>query len=202
MTTIRMNSGTNYTGNLQIPQPSGSIVAVTNGIGSVNAADVPVAVAANWTVMQGENWPGARVAHLSAPAAGAWPTSGTLTLPDGSTAAITGPIRAAGTITGGSSYTNGTYTNVPLTGGSGSGALATIVVSGGAVTAVTVTAGGVRYSTSDTISATAASIGGAGTGFSAPVASLSRSDALIPLAWINFYTNAGWYPTPVISWGE
>jgi hypothetical protein len=41
MSTIRMNSGTAQTGNLQIPAPSLAIVAVVNGIGSVNAADVP-----------------------------------------------------------------------------------------------------------------------------------------------------------------
>jgi hypothetical protein len=87
--TIRMASGSTLTGNLQIPAPSLAIVAVANGVGSVNPADVPTAIRAGWSVMQGENWPGARVAHLSAPAGGSWPVNGTITFPDGTTATVT-----------------------------------------------------------------------------------------------------------------
>lgn len=47
-----------------------------------------------------------------------------------------GDIHTLGTISGGSGYTNGNYYNVPLTGGSGIGATATIVVRSGAVAAV------------------------------------------------------------------
>jgi len=80
------------------------------------------------------------------------------------------PILTLGTITGGSAYTNGTYTLVPLTGGSGTGAQATIVVAGNTVTTVTVTTVGNYYDVGDVLSATAASIGGTGSGFSVPVA--------------------------------
>ena len=80
------------------------------------------------------------------------------------------PILTLGAITGGSAYTNGTYTLVPLTGGSGTGAQATIVVAGNAVTTVTVTTVGNYYDVGDVLSATAASIGGTGSGFSVPVA--------------------------------
>jgi microcystin-dependent protein len=58
-------------------------------------------------------------------------------------------VATLGTITGGSGYTNGTYTGVVMTLSSGSAAgvypTATIVVSGGAVTTVTLTAFGSRF---------------------------------------------------------
>jgi hypothetical protein len=78
-------------------------------------------------------------------------------------------IKALYTLVGGSAYTNGTYTNVTLTGGSGTGAKATVVVSGGAVTSVTITARGSAYAVDNTLSAAAASIGGTGAGFSIKV---------------------------------
>ncbi len=80
-------------------------------------------------------------------------------------------IATLGSITGGSSYTPGTYSAVPLTGGTGTGATANITVSGGgAVTVVTLVSKGSGYSVADTLSALAANIGGTGSGFSVPVA--------------------------------
>ncbi|MFD2874138.1 hypothetical protein ACFS5N_16770 [Mucilaginibacter ximonensis] len=78
-----------------------------------------------------------------------------------------------GSLTGGSGYANGTYTNVPLTGGTGSGALASITVSGGAVTSTGVTTNGTGYTVGDVLSAAASfdSIG-AGSGFSITVTGL------------------------------
>ena len=81
-----------------------------------------------------------------------------------------GAVLTLGTVTGGTLYTNGTYTNVSLTGGTGTGAKATVVVSGGSVTTVTITTGGNYYVVGDVLSALAASIGGTGSGFSVPVA--------------------------------
>jgi hypothetical protein len=86
-----------------------------------------------------------------------------------------GPILTTGTLVGGSAYTNGTYTVVALTGGSGSGAKATIVVSGAAVTSVTITTAGNGYIVGDTLSAAAASIGGTGSGFSVKAATVGSS---------------------------
>jgi hypothetical protein len=54
---------------------------------------------------------------------------------------------------GGTLYTNGTYTNQALTGGSGSGATATIVVAGGIVTSVTIYSKGKNYVVGDALSA-------------------------------------------------
>ena len=86
---------------------------------------------------------------------------------------FTGLILTLNTLVGGTTYTNGTYTNVTLTGGSGSGAKATIVVAGTVVTTVTLTSAGNGYAIGDTLSATAASIGGTGSGFSIKVATIN-----------------------------
>lgn len=86
-----------------------------------------------------------------------------------------GPILTTGTLVGGSTYTNGTYTVVALTGGSGSGAKATIVVSSTVVSAVTITTAGNGYVVGDTLSALASAIGGTGTGFSVKVATVGSS---------------------------
>lgn len=91
-------------------------------------------------------------------------------------AKTTNIISALGTITGGSGYANGTYTNVPLTGGSGTGAVAaTVVVSVGTVTSVTIATNGtgVNYAYGDTLSASNTNLGGTGSGFSIPVGLLS-----------------------------
>lgn len=95
-------------------------------------------------------------------------------IPTGTTvmAITTSNIKTLGTITPGSGYVNGSYTNVTLTGGSGSGAKATIGVSGTAVTTVTITARGAGYAVGDVLSATAASLGGTGAGFSIPVTAI------------------------------
>jgi hypothetical protein len=95
-------------------------------------------------------------------------------IPTGTTvvAITTSNVKTLGAITPGSGYVNGSYTNVTLTGGSGSGAKATIGVSGGAVTTVTVTARGAGYAIGDVLSAAAASLGGTGAGFSIPVTAI------------------------------
>ena len=81
-------------------------------------------------------------------------------------------IETLGSVTGGSGYTNGTYTNVPLTGGSGANATATVVVSGGSVTTVTITLRGAGYVIGNTLSASNTNLGGTGAGFSIPVTAI------------------------------
>jgi hypothetical protein len=87
---------------------------------------------------------------------------------------VQGGVTALGTITGGSGYANGVFYNVPLTGGSGSGVKATIVIASGVVTQVTLTANGSLYSAGETLSATTEYIGG-GTNFSVPISTVSNS---------------------------
>jgi hypothetical protein len=89
---------------------------------------------------------------------------------------VQGIITILGAVTGGTLYTNGTYTNIPLTGGSGAGAVATITIAGGIVTSVTLTNGGNFYIVGDSLSFDAANIGvGSGSGFSIPVTQINNS---------------------------
>lgn len=81
---------------------------------------------------------------------------------------LTGAISAAG-----SGYTNGTYLGISLTGGSGSGLQANIIVSGGAVTTVTLVGnGGNGYVASNVLVVNNALLGG-GTGFTWTVGTAS-----------------------------
>lgn len=83
----------------------------------------------------------------------------------------TGCIATFGTRVNGSGYTNGTYTNVALSGGSGYGATANITVSGGAVTAATLVRGGQWYLVGDVLSC---QLIGPGTLFALPVATITQ----------------------------
>lgn len=90
-----------------------------------------------------------------------------------------GNIASTGSITGGSGYTNGTYTAQALSKVSGTGSgingTATIVVSGGAITSVTIVNKGANYNSGDVL--TAAVPGG--TGFSFPVASTGSYSGVV-----------------------
>jgi hypothetical protein len=82
----------------------------------------------------------------------------------------------AGTFTSGSGYTSGVYTNVPLTGGNGFNATATIQIVGGVVTTVTLDNGGSLYTPGDVLSFSASTISaGSGTGFAISVATISNT---------------------------
>ena len=83
----------------------------------------------------------------------------------------TGAVATFGTRVNGSGYTNGTYTNVALSGGTGYGATANITVSGGAVTAATLVRGGQWYLVGDSLSC---QLIGAGTAFALPVATITQ----------------------------
>jgi hypothetical protein len=85
-------------------------------------------------------------------------------------------INALGVIVGGSGYTNGTYYGVPLTGGTGQGAVADIVVTGGAVDEIFIKNSGSLYTVADNLSADATYLGGtASVDFSVPITQVNNA---------------------------
>ena len=94
-----------------------------------------------------------------------------------------GVINALTIYNAGSGYTNGTYSYVPLTSGSGTGATATITVAGGVVTSVTVNNQGQNYQVNDLLTA---SIPG-GSGFSVKITYIQTN---VSLFQHEFGTNA------------
>ena len=81
------------------------------------------------------------------------------------------------TLTGGTLYTPGLYQNIPMTGGSGSGATCDILVnSSGNVSTVTLQNGGNFYQAGDILSVATSSIGGTGSGFSIKVATIGNAN--------------------------
>ena len=88
---------------------------------------------------------------------------------------IQGSITGVSIVSGGSGYVSGTYYGVPLSGGYGNSASATVTVSGGSITDVTITNGGAYYLAGDTITFSNTYLGGSGTAFTGSVGSVSNS---------------------------
>lgn len=91
------------------------------------------------------------------------------------------PTIIQGSITGvtitaaGSGYVSGTYYGIPVSGGVGNSASATVTVTAGAVSDVTITNGGAYYLAGNTITFSNTYLGGSGASFTATVATVSNS---------------------------
>jgi len=89
---------------------------------------------------------------------------------------VQGEIATFTTLVAGSLYIPGTYADVPLTNGNGSGATATIVVGSlGTVTSVTLKDGGQFYAVGNVLSASNTYLGNSGSGFSITVNTVTNS---------------------------
>ena len=86
---------------------------------------------------------------------------------------VQGQIATFATPVPGALYTSGVYENVPLTGGSGSGATADILVVNQAIASVTLKFGGQFYVVGDVLSCS--SLGNTGAGFTITVATVSNA---------------------------
>jgi hypothetical protein len=71
-------------------------------------------------------------------------------------------VDAVDGLTSGSSHTDGTYTNVELTGGSGTGVKATVVISSNAVNSVSITTSGSGYVENEELGIPISVVGGSG----------------------------------------
>jgi flagellar hook-basal body protein len=115
------------------------------------------------------------IATTSKPIASPAPTlqtisNGVLTYVSGGSELLGSEIGTLGGVTGGSGYTNGTYT-AALSGGSGKGATATVVIAGGIVSSATLVNPGIGYKQGDFLTIDPSIIGN-GSGFSVPVSTL------------------------------
>jgi hypothetical protein len=88
---------------------------------------------------------------------------------------VQGVISGFSAPTGGASYTAGVYPNVPLSGGQGSGATATITVAAGVVSSVVLTNGGNFYTVGNNLTTASSYIGGTGSGFSVAVNAVNNT---------------------------
>ena len=84
--------------------------------------------------------------------------------PDQVAVAVSGGIGVADFGTPGSGYTEGSYNNVPVTGGSGSGATADLQWLSGSWASIIFQNGGTGYKVGDTVSVDTANVGGTGSG--------------------------------------
>lgn len=85
------------------------------------------------------------------------------------------PIASLSISNAGTGYANGTYFNVPLTNGTGYGALVNIVITGNVISSVSLVDGGCYYVTNDVLSVSAADVGGLGSGFTVTVGTVTNA---------------------------
>jgi len=103
-----------------------------------------------------------------------------------------GAILTSTITNGGTGYGSGTYNSVPLTGGTGTGATAYIVVAGGIVTFVGIDNPGSGYVAADSLSASNTHLGGSGSGFALEVTSVALGTIVpaYPPSWVKQFNSS------------
>ena len=91
------------------------------------------------------------------------------------TSIVSGVITGIALNLGPTGYVDGTYYNVPLINGTGTGATAVVVIYGGTPASITIQNGGVGYSINDGLTILPASIGGTGTSLDAFVTTVTNA---------------------------
>ena len=86
-------------------------------------------------------------------------------------------------ITGGTGLTDGSYSNIPLIGGTGQNASANIIVSGNTVTSVSIQNTGKNYTNGDVLTANITNIGGTGQNFSVDIGNVKKTGGLVQDEW-------------------
>ena len=102
-------------------------------------------------------------------------------------------IQANITITGGTGLTDGSYSNIPLIGGTGQNASANITVSGNTVTSVSIQGEGKKYTDGDILTANTSNIGGTGQNFSVDIGNVKKTGGLVQNLW-TFMAGSGGTP--------
>lgn len=117
-----------------------------------------------------------------------WFYTGTTGQPTWHSGNLTGAngINSTTVTNAGSGYGNGTYYNVPLTGGTGSGATGFFVVTGGIVTTFSVDFPGTGYTSGDNLGVNNANLGGSGSGWVGHVTAVLNGmiQFTTPPAWV------------------
>jgi hypothetical protein len=86
---------------------------------------------------------------------------------------VTGVLSSVAIVDSGTGYVNGTYTSVPLVSSGGTSGVGTVLDMNSQVFSIVVTGGGSGYTVNNTVTISAASLGGSGSGFSGIVSGLT-----------------------------